>query len=404
MFRPTKRGFGLAGGAALLFIIGTNIQSGWLFVLASLLLGAMLAGLIMPPLMIGKVHVDRRSPANAHVGEDIPVDVVVTNPGGRTLLSLSLDDRFISRTRVFLGKLSGHESVNLPTVRTGARRGVYEGEPVRISSQAPFGVAKATRKIAAEGRVVVLPRVVGVGWLPEMAAAAKPLQASVVQARKGSGHDFIGIREYQQGDSLRNVHWPSTARHGSLMVREFEQELPRRMGILVDTGADSEPDAGGESTLDVCCSVAASFAVFNLSQGHPLTMAAASGDGISSIEGPDDVEALTWLAGRQVAAGAPLGHALAQAAPVLGRIDTLIIAFATWQENDAEAILVTLAGYEQVQPVAVMVDASAFPGTRGRVMSPGQVTEAAATLDAAGVTVYPVPSAADLAVGLERPS
>ncbi|MCJ7832183.1 MAG: hypothetical protein MUP92_01895, partial [Actinobacteria bacterium] len=194
MFRPTKRGLGLAGGALLLFLIGTNIQSGWLFVLASLLLGAMIAGIFLPPLMIGKVKVKRRGPLNAHAGQDVHVDLVVTNPGSRTLLSLTLEDRFISRSRVFLGKIAGHEEVILPTVRAGARRGIYEGDAVRIASQAPFGVAQAARKLPTEGRVVIFPRVAPIGWIPEMASAAKPLQAAVVQARKGAGHDFIGIR------------------------------------------------------------------------------------------------------------------------------------------------------------------------------------------------------------------
>ena len=66
MVRPTKRGAGLVGGAVVLFLIGTNVQAGWLFVLASILLGAFAAGMFVPPLMVRRVQVERRAPADAH--------------------------------------------------------------------------------------------------------------------------------------------------------------------------------------------------------------------------------------------------------------------------------------------------------------------------------------------------
>ena len=46
--RPSKRAVGLLLGAGILFLIGTNVQAGWLYVLAALLLGALAAGLVLP--------------------------------------------------------------------------------------------------------------------------------------------------------------------------------------------------------------------------------------------------------------------------------------------------------------------------------------------------------------------
>ena len=46
--RPSKRALGLLLGAGILFLIGTNVQAGWLYVLAALLLGALAAGLVLP--------------------------------------------------------------------------------------------------------------------------------------------------------------------------------------------------------------------------------------------------------------------------------------------------------------------------------------------------------------------
>ena len=43
--------------------------------------------------------------------------------------------------------------------------------------------------------------------------------------RKGIGQDYYGVREYVRGDSLRHIHWRSSARHGQLIVKEYQQEF-----------------------------------------------------------------------------------------------------------------------------------------------------------------------------------
>lgn len=56
---------------------------------------------------------------------------------------------------------------------------------------------------------------------------------------KGGGTDFFGIRQFNPGDPLKNVHWPSVAKSGGekLMVREFESEQNIRVMILLDTSS-----------------------------------------------------------------------------------------------------------------------------------------------------------------------
>lgn len=402
MLRPTKRGVAFVGGAILLFLIGTNIQSGWLFVIASLLLGAVAAGLLMAPLMIRKIQIERRAPSDTHAGDDVSVDLLVTNPSRRTLLSLTLRDAHISPFRAFVPGVGPGETLIVGTIRHAARRGIVDGAPIRVSSEAPLGMARASRKVNAPGRTVIFPRVVPVTWLPDLASAAKPLQASVVQARKGTGQDFIGIREYQLGDSLRHVHWPSTARHGSLMVREFEQELPRRLGVIIDTSGDT---GGEETALDLCCSVAGSIALFALANGHPLVMTALGRDGLSAIEGGDAVESLTWLAGLTPIGRLSFAEVIRASAPVLGRLDTLVLAFPTWRTNSAEALLGELGGYEQLQVIAALIDADSFPATpKGWTASVDEIDRLTSVMSANHVTVHRVRFGQDLAASLERPA
>ena len=55
--------------------------------------------------------------------------------------------------------------------------------------------------------------------------------------RRTAGFDLHSVREYQQGESLRKVHWPTTARRGALMVKELEDMPHDEIAVLLD--ADS---------------------------------------------------------------------------------------------------------------------------------------------------------------------
>jgi uncharacterized protein (DUF58 family) len=54
--------------------------------------------------------------------------------------------------------------------------------------------------------------------------------------KKGQGSDFLGIRNYEGGDSLRHIDWVRSSRHGRLMVREYEGDQPLPVFFLLDIG------------------------------------------------------------------------------------------------------------------------------------------------------------------------
>lgn len=408
MPRPARRAWGLFLTAGVLLLVGTNVQAGWLFALASLLLGVVVAGCVLPRGMIRGVEVERRAPAEVFAGEDVSVDLVVTNSSDRPKLSLLVQDDLIAPTTAFIKSLSPAETAIVSGRRLAVRRGVVDAGDVRIWSDAPFGVAFAQKTIPAPGRTVIFPRVVPITWLPDLASAAKPLEEALVRARKGAGHDFLGIREYRAGDALRHVHWPSTARHGSLMVREFEQELPRRLGIFVDTWADTGR-TDGETALDVCCSVAASIALYATGTGHPLALAAARPGETSPeiLSQAARTEALTWLAELEAPAGPPLPAAVEAALPGLGRLDTLVIACPTWRPNGGGALSriagsLTEAG---LQVIVALVEAGTFdPGEDpAPALDTASVEDLIRDLATSGASVYRIRAKEDLAGCLEHP-
>jgi uncharacterized protein (DUF58 family) len=95
--------------------------------------------------------------------------------------------------------------------------------------------------------------------LPRFASLAgrihtRELEASAAAPRAGSGTEMFGVREYRAGDSLRRIHWRSSARHGELVVREYEPPGVQTLGIFCD------PDPEGAGVADQVARIAASEA------------------------------------------------------------------------------------------------------------------------------------------------
>ena len=142
------------------------------------------------------------------------------------------------------------------------RRGVYPNARVTIASAAPYGLLSARRQLQLPGEVVVFPRV----YQTDSPAVVGSDMVTGGRFRGGrrvnSGTNFSGVRGWQAGDSLKQVHWKSTAKRGELMVKTFEEELGGRVSLVLDCSA-VEP-----RVIDNAVRAAASLGVAALQEGH----------------------------------------------------------------------------------------------------------------------------------------
>jgi len=384
-------------GAILLFLVGTNVQSGWLLVLSALVLGAALSGLVLPWFVVRGITAHRRAPAEAFVGDEVRVDLVVTNTTRRSKLWVLVRDSHIAPASAFVPGLGSRASVASTTVRRASRRGVVDGGALQVVSSAPFGVAEARRSVAAGGRTVVYPRVVPVTSFSLLDAGWKSGEEAPRVAGRGLGQEFLGVREYQRGDSLRHVHWPSTARRGTLVVKEMELERPASLVILVDTWADGGRD---ETALDLCCTVAASVAVKALATGHDVLLAAAQEGDARPPARMGRQEALTWLAGLAAPGGLTLPAIIERTAAEVSGTAALVV-LPTWHPNTATALRRPMARLASggMPVVAVMVDATTFD-PRAATLGAAEVIDLERALASVGVKVRRVRSMDDVAPSL----
>jgi len=117
-------------------------------------------------------------------------------------------------------------------------RGRYAFEDVRVEIADPFGLESVAVALPAPGALLVYPRLVRLDRLfSETGAHAHDGRRLLL--RRHTGFELHGVREYEQGESLRRVHWRSTARRGQLMVKELEDAPRDEIAVLLDADASA---------------------------------------------------------------------------------------------------------------------------------------------------------------------
>jgi uncharacterized protein (DUF58 family) len=110
------------------------------------------------------------------------------------------------------------------------RRGPVDARTWVLEASDPMGMYRYRRRSPDAEVALVLPRFTSLVAQPEV----RELEASIAAPRAGSGTEMFGVREYRPGDPLRRIHWRSSARHGELVVREYEPPGVQTLGIFCD--------------------------------------------------------------------------------------------------------------------------------------------------------------------------
>lgn len=143
-----------------------------------------------------------------------------------------------------------------------SRRGRWPLGPALVHSSEPLGIIWADTAVGPAERIPVWPAVVD---LSATAGALMGHADRVVLGARSPSPDDAALREYREGDDLRRVHWPSSARTGTMQVRSDERAGRRPATILLDTPVASD-------ALEWSISAAASIAVSVLGSGHPVRL------------------------------------------------------------------------------------------------------------------------------------
>jgi uncharacterized protein (DUF58 family) len=273
-------------------------------------------------------------------------------------------------------------------------RGRHRFAPVRLSIADPFGLAEGGLALEEQQALVVYPRLVEIERL-FFDGGAGPEHGRRLLLRRPVGFELHSVRDYQQGESLRRVHWPSTARRGSLMVKELEDSPRDEVAVLLDGDPAAVTGSPPDSSFDVAVRVAGSILLAQVRRGRRCVLVLNTGGRemqTVSSDGPEWQRALELLAAAEPDARAPAAAVLQSADGPAARSLELVVVTSRVERSLVDRLLERALTR---RPVALVhIEAESFAG-RSRRPDPELLR-----LQAAGVAVAVVRQGEDLATAL----
>jgi uncharacterized protein (DUF58 family) len=249
---------------------GVGYALGWVELVVVAWAGAVLA-------LIALVYLIGRSPFEVGlslphrrvvVGDPARGAVTVRNPTGRRVLGLTVEIPVgVGLAELAMPSLKpGGSFTNAFAIPT-LRRGVIPVGPVRTVRADPIGLVRRELIWTEADELIVHPRTVGI---PSTSTGLiRDLEGTPTRDLTSSDVAFHALREYQPGDERRYIHWKSSAKTGTYMVRQFEQT--RRSHLVVALSLATS-DYATEEEFELAVSVAGSLGVRAIRDGRTVSV------------------------------------------------------------------------------------------------------------------------------------
>ncbi len=189
-------------------------------------------------------------------GDPVRVIYRATNPSRRRTSAATLVDTCDDvEIRVPLPAIPGLDRTEVAGMIPTRRRGVFPVGPWVIERIDPFGLAIGRRTGDATGSIIVHPRIHQLHG-PYGAMHTVEDEAVIRRAASDPLSGFVSLREYVDGDDPRLIHWPTSARMGTLMLREHVELRRPEFTVVLDAAEVAALPDDFEEMVDVAASVA----------------------------------------------------------------------------------------------------------------------------------------------------
>jgi uncharacterized protein (DUF58 family) len=152
-----------------------------------------------------------------------------------------------------------------------AKRGQFGFEQCEVSLPSPLGLWSGKRLLSVSDKTRVYPDFARIhggelravdNWLSQLGIRQRQ--------RRGQGMEFHQLREFREGDSLRQIDWKATARQRSPIAREYEDERDQQIIFMLDCGRQMRSQDGELSHFDHALNACLLLAYVALRQGDAV--------------------------------------------------------------------------------------------------------------------------------------
>jgi uncharacterized protein (DUF58 family) len=332
-------------------------------------------------------------------GDDLRVHLELEHDGGVAPPSVVVVEEVgrLGERRTPLRRSEGR--LHAGYVLNALPRGRYSYGSAKAVLEDPFGLERAEVPLGGGGALLVYPRLVELDGIFSETGAHSP-DGRRLLLRRPSGFELHSVREYEHGESLRKVHWRSTARRGQLMVKDLEDAPRDEVAVLLDADATAAVGTPPDSSFDVQVRAAGSLLRAHVRRGRRAVLvvnaAVPEAQRVHSSDG-DWRRALELLAAVEPTGRAPLASLLAvDESPAARALDVAVVTARLAPELVDRLVQRALA---RRRAALVYVDAASF--ANGKAVP--RPEPALLRLQAVGVPVTVIRRGDDLAARLGAP-
>lgn len=151
------------------------------------------------------------------------------------------------------------------------RRGPLDLQHCQVRIPSPLGLWIVQYKTPCTSHSKIYPDFASVAAYTILAAENHANQLGIRRKnRRGQGLDFHQLRDYRQGDSLRQLDWKATARRQELISKDYQDERDQNVIIMIDSGRRMRSKDGELDHFDHALNASLLISYIALRQGDSV--------------------------------------------------------------------------------------------------------------------------------------
>lgn len=342
-FKVTRQGWCFIAGLVISTMIGMltmllPIYNVFVALMCFLVISSLVSLIFWP-----RCSVSGQVPEKLVCGQTAKVDFTITSHAALPSYDVSIgffnlpsSIREINAGKT-IARLGRRQSAIVPVELHPLRRGLYEFDGPRYFSTFPFNLSRSGSWPGSRQRVTVLPAYhpISLEGLP-IRSRYQP-GGILFTSNVGESCEYIGNREYRQGDPARRIDYRSWARLAQPVVREYQEEYYCRIALVLDTYVPSSrrKGPGGFPELEAAVSLSASVAeaishgeyILDIFAAGPELYVFRSGRHLAHLDNVMEI-----LASVEECRQNPFETVAPALASELGNIATIIFVLLDWDE------------------------------------------------------------------------
>jgi uncharacterized protein (DUF58 family) len=261
----------------LLFGVGLgaiNTGNNLLYLVLAMCCSFIVISGVMSEQTMKDISVQVSLPKSVYPDDSYPLHLKISNSKS-TIPSYSLYVEFppdpMGRYRIeqtaYAYQIPPRSSVDKSLIFVGLKRGPVHLNTVHLKTSFPFGFFVKTKALPIAVETLILPVIKNVA-LPSPTEYSEEGEGAIGLA----GDDLYSIREYQPGDPMASVHWKSSAKTGSLRVKEFSKGGMHSYTLFLNTIDPQTNVMVGLETLENRVTETASLAYHLIRRGDEVCL------------------------------------------------------------------------------------------------------------------------------------